>query len=437
MPCQASSGQTCNHIRDAFDQDESQTSIFRAEYVHRFHSATQLIMEAPSTPTRAAVYSQIRRDNEIEARELLQNRLTEAGRSIDATFETRGDFNLTTKVLAITLLHFDPDALIPTLTSIPTSSLEYNQLRRANERQICNRLREKIPRHILEQPFMTFSNFNPTTRIIVAAAKFLDEFEAKRSSSLKQEFVRSIGCSVPMLTVEEDTDEQMKDPSYRLRRRQRSSSSAVKSPSSLSAPDLPNFSMLSRQTTVPDSDDEEVPYLLPPPPRGGFLMDIDRPNHVRRSPRERVFADIDVLHNLQHEYDHKPPQEQTTKKKRSKSPEKNNDTTRSWELTGPQTRWEAQEVENHPVEEIRQLEQVAKRLVAKAKEMIEPAEETQKRGFVVKRDDLAIAHEKDIEWITDLMIDAITVIESKEEKRRKMKKWAVEQAKWAEDHMLQ
>jgi len=393
-------------------------------------------MEAPSTPTRAAVYSQIRRDNEVEARELLHDRLTEAGRSIGATFETRGDFNLTTKVLAMALLHFDPDAQISTLTSIPTSSLEYNQLRRANEREICNRLRQKIPGRILEQPFMTFSNFNPTTKIVVAAAKYLDEFEAGRISPLRQEFVSSIACSVLMLILEEGIDEQMHHPTYRLRRPHRSSSSAVQSPVSLETPDLPNFSMLSRQTTVPDSDDEQVPYLLPPPPRGGFVVDTDRQSNVRRSPRERVFADIDV-HSLQHEYDHKPPEVQATKKKQSKSPGKNNDTTRSWELTGPQTPWEEQKVEKHPVEEIQQLEQVAKRLVAKAKEMIEPAEETNRRGYAVERDDLAIAHEKDIEWITDLMIDAITVIESKEEKRRKMKKWAVEQAKWAEEHVLQ
>ncbi|KAK5089626.1 hypothetical protein LTR24_005994 [Lithohypha guttulata] len=378
-------------------------------------------MEAPSTPTRAAVYSQIRRDNEVEARELLHDRLTEAGRSIGATFETRGDFNLTTKVLAMALLHFDPDAQISTLTSIPTSSLEYNQLRRANERETCNRLRQKIPGRILEQPFMTFSNFNPTTKIVVAAAKYLDEFEAGRISPLRQEF---------------GIDEQMHHPTYRLRRPHRSSSSAVESPASLETPDLPNFSMLSRQTTVPDSDDEEVPYLLPPPPRGGFVMDTDRQSNVRRSARERVFADIDV-HDLQHEYDHKSPEVQAIKKKQSKSPGKNNGTTRSWELTGPQTPWEEQKVEKHPVEKIQQLEQVAKRLVAKAKEMIEPAEDTNRREYAVERDDLAIAHEKDIEWITDLMIDAITVIESKEEKRRKMKKWAVEQAKWAEEHVLQ
>lgn len=51
--------------------------------------------------------------------------------------------------------------------------------------------------------------------------------------------------------------------------------------------------------------------------------------------------------------------------------------------------------------------------------------------------DLALAHEKDIEWITDLVIDAVAVIESKEEKRPMMRKWVAEQAKWKEEHMLQ
>jgi len=384
-------------------------------------------MEAPSIPSRAAVYSQIRRDNELEARELLGKRLAEAGRGIDAAVERRGDFNLTTKLLVTTLLHFDPSARIPSLAFTPANSLEYNQLRRTNERAVCNRLRETIPGHIVEQPFMPFSNFNPTTKIVVAAAKYLDEVEAGRTSSLKQEFVSSIACNLDMLTLEEDTNEQMRDSSHRLRRPQRSSASAVNSLAPLSVPDLLDPPKLSRQTTVPDSDDEEVSTLLPPP-RGGFLVDTDRLKHVKTSPGEGAFADVDVLHNLQREYDHKPPRVPKIKRKRSRSPGKNNDTTRSWE---------AQEIEKHPVEEIRQLEQVAKRLVAKAKEMIEPAEETSKRGYAVRRDDLAIAHEKDIEWITDLVIDAITVLEGKEEKRSRMKKWKVEQAKWADGHVLQ
>lgn len=393
-------------------------------------------MAAPSIPSRAAVYSQIRRNNELEARELLEKRLAEAGRSIDAAFERRGDFNLTTKLLITTLLHFDPSARIPSLTSTPANSPEYNQLRRTNERAVCDRLREKIPGHIVEQPFMTLSNFNPTTKIVVAAAKYLDEVEAGRTSSLKQEVVSSIACNTAVLTLEEDVNEQMRGSNHRLRRPQRSSASAVNPPATLSIPDLVDPPVLSRQTTVPDSDDEKVSTLLAPP-RGGFLVDTDRLKPVKTSPGERAFADVDVLHNLQYEYDHKPARVPKIRRKRSRSPGKNNDTTRSWELTDPRISWEAQEIEKHPVEEIRQLEQVAKRLVAKAKEMIEPAEETSKRGYAVRRDDLAIAHEKDIEWITDLVIDAITVLEGKEEKRRRTRKWKVEQAKWADEHVLQ
>jgi len=392
-------------------------------------------MTNPTTPSRAAVYAQLRRDNEIEARELLRNQLKENGIRINATLEGRGDLNFTTKVLVTALLHFDPNAPIPTSfdrKACSTNSAEYNQLRRTNERDVCESLRKKIPEHILKQDFMHLSNLNPTTKIVVATARYLDAFEV---ASPEQEPVSSSPMVSSMLIPEEDPDVKMHLPSC-LAPAPRFLSTAVQPPTSARTSDFSDFPALTRQTTIPDSDDEDIPILLAPPPRGTFT-NID--SDSKKAPEKRAFDQTVVLHNPQNGYDlgPAPVQPMTAKKKRSKSPEKNNDTTRPWEKHESQVPWEQQVVERHPVEEVQQLEQVAKRLVAKAKEMIEPSEETNKRGYAVQSEDVTDGQLRDIEMISDLIIDAVTVVESREERRRKMKKWAAEQAKWAKEHMLQ
>ncbi|KAK5937441.1 hypothetical protein PMZ80_010448 [Knufia obscura] len=370
-------------------------------------------------PTRAAVYAQARRDNENEARELLLSRLGEKHIYIDAMIETRGDLNFTTKVLVTTLLYFDPCAQIPApfdRKTYSSTSAEYNQLRRTNEREVCGILRKRIAEHILEQDFMQLSHFNPTTKIIIASARYMDDFEGH------------------VLKQEADSDIQMDLSPTNL------SSTAVE-PSSIDTSDLPDFPSVTRQTTIPDSDDEDIPCLLPPPPRSSFPQietdgTVDRA--ATRSSKRLSIAGTDAIQHIKSEYNLRPPPlKSMTAKKRSKSPPRNADTTRPWEETEPRIPWDMQPIQRHPVEQIEQLEQVAKRLLAKAKDMIEPGEETTRRGYAVRSADISDEQLRDIEWISDLMIDALTVIEDKGEKMKKMKKWAAEQAKWAEEYELQ
>ena len=71
--------------------------------------------------TRAAIYAQERRDNEIEARNELQKRI--AGVTpIAVDLDSRGDFNLTTKVLAQALLCLKPDTNVPSQVKARTTT---------------------------------------------------------------------------------------------------------------------------------------------------------------------------------------------------------------------------------------------------------------------------------------------------------------------------
>lgn len=142
-----------------------------------------------------------------------------------------------------------------------------------------------------------------------------------------------------------------------------------------------------------------------------------------------------VLHNLNRDYDTLPPPlppMPSRKQKRRHSSGKNNHTSRPWEDEESEIPWEQREIERHPIEEVEQLEQVAKRLVAKAKEMIEPPEETKRKGFAVRPENVTDEEMRDLEWIIDLMIDALSVIQNKGEKKRILRKWVAEKAKWAE-----
>lgn len=141
-----------------------------------------------SEKTRAAIYAQERRDNETQAREELQTRLVPS--PLTDIVEARGDFNLTTKILGIALLQIDPSAQLPQHVLPPeysTRSREYNQLRRLNENDVRRAIKHKIPAHILQEDFMQQSNFNQTTKVIVAIAKYLDELNAIENTLMKEE----------------------------------------------------------------------------------------------------------------------------------------------------------------------------------------------------------------------------------------------------------
>ena len=135
-------------------------------------------MTSPITPSRAAIYAQARRDNETEARESLLNLLLKNGLKSGLQIEVRGDLNFTTKVLITALFHLDPEAQKPHPSNrdVHSNSAEYNQARRSNEREVCECLIERIPEHILDQDFMFWSHLNPTTKVIIASTKYLEEF---------------------------------------------------------------------------------------------------------------------------------------------------------------------------------------------------------------------------------------------------------------------
>lgn len=367
-----------------------------------------------------------KRSEEVRSKEknegtLLQARMEELGIVAGEQITTCTDLTPTTKILVTALLHCKPDTPLPSPPLVASTGKEYNQMRRDNEAAICEQARKEIPKHILEQDFMSERLSNPVTKILIAARKYLDEFEAARGGSEGQTLATSSPAPPLVPEVEEDASEEMEDATYRPRRGQTSSSKPVRPPTRTSTAhrDIP---ALTRKNTVPDSDDEDAEFLQSALPRD-LSLEKDLPTTIQKPPQKGTFADVDEFQNLQI-----LSQPRTSKTKRSKSPEKNNDTTRPWEQ---------QKIEEHPVEEIRLLEQVAKRLVAKAKMMVEPPEETTKKGYAATRDDLIPEQLKDIGWVHDLMIDAISVIEAKEGKKKAMNKWTAEQARWAEQYDIQ
>jgi len=125
---------------------------------------------------------------------------------------------------------------------------------------------------------------------------------------------------------------------------------------------------------------------------GAYVSD-----HLTWKRLKRTSTEIHTIHDLpKYDFIAATIKSITARKKSSKLPARNNDTTRPWEQTGPRTVWEKQPIERHPIDEIQQLEQAAKRLVAKAKEMIEP-NETNKREFAVDRKELSLEQKKNIE----------------------------------------
>lgn len=106
----------------------------------------------------------------------------------------------------------------------------------------------------------------------------------------------------------------------------------------------------------------------------------------------------------------------------------------------PAKPWEEQQTEPHPVAEMQHLEQVAKRLVAKAKMMLEPPEEEPKRcsrGYSVRPEMVTDQAKDELEFIGDLLTDMITMIEMGEEKKRIKKKWEAQQKRWAEGGVVE
>lgn len=141
---------------------------------------------AKTGPSRAAVYAQERRDNEVEAREELNKRLPKD--AFLSAISLRGDFNITTKTLLATLRFLDPSYQVPDL--VPRNgpdTLEYNQLRRNNEASIRDKLKALVPENFFTTEITSRSDFNPTTKVMIAASlhvkEVLEEAESTESPS--------------------------------------------------------------------------------------------------------------------------------------------------------------------------------------------------------------------------------------------------------------
>lgn len=138
--------------------------------------------QAKTSSTRAAVYAQMRRDNEAEAREELTKQLPED--IFQSDFSTCGDFNLTTKTLIATLRFFDPKAVIPhPVSTCGISSAQYNQLRRTNEVTIRDKLQALVPQNFFVPEVMDRSDFNPTTKIMIVASFHIKELLQEREDA--------------------------------------------------------------------------------------------------------------------------------------------------------------------------------------------------------------------------------------------------------------
>lgn len=130
-------------------------------------------MPAERSTTDSAVYAQARRNNEKEVREELRKRVScDPNASI---LGNRGDLTQTAKILASALLEIDSATILPSPQHRSNHGLiDYNPLRRKNEKIICDKLERLIPEQILHQGFMQQGNLNRTTKIAIATAKYLD-----------------------------------------------------------------------------------------------------------------------------------------------------------------------------------------------------------------------------------------------------------------------
>lgn len=131
--------------------------------------------------SRAAIHAQKRRDNEVEAREVLCKRLPEE--AFRPEYSTRGEFNLTTKTLLATLHFLDPHVNIPEVTRLDTSAAEYNRHRRANETSIRDCLESVIPTSLFTSEITERSDFNKTTKVMIAAYGRVQEVLLEREEA--------------------------------------------------------------------------------------------------------------------------------------------------------------------------------------------------------------------------------------------------------------
>jgi len=124
-------------------------------------------------------YAQARRDNETEAREELASRLPD----LSPAFRRRGDLTQAAKVMVAALQYFAPDTEVGNPVSRRdfggSRSKEYAKLRRDNEAEAREALSGVIPERFHEDPDLERNDFNRTTKVVIAAAKYFDELSRR------------------------------------------------------------------------------------------------------------------------------------------------------------------------------------------------------------------------------------------------------------------
>lgn len=121
---------------------------------------------APAS-SNAARYAQVRRDNEIKAREDLDSRLP--AQAFRPEISARGDFNPSTKTMIAALFFLDPSITVEDTFAVNIPRSKYDQHRRDNEITIRGRLESIIPASLFCLEGLDRVNLSYTAKVIIAA----------------------------------------------------------------------------------------------------------------------------------------------------------------------------------------------------------------------------------------------------------------------------
>lgn len=129
-------------------------------------------------------YAQVRRDNETEAKEELESRLPD----LSSDLRKRGDLTQAAKVMVAALQYFAPNTEIAEPVSRRdfggSRSKEYAKLRRDNETEAREALAGVIPKRFRRDPDLDRNDFNQTTKVVMAAAKYFDSLNRRGGKGL-------------------------------------------------------------------------------------------------------------------------------------------------------------------------------------------------------------------------------------------------------------
>lgn len=353
--------------------------------------------QANRSYTKSAIYAQERRNNEAEAREELKIRLPPPAQDLLTNMQARSDFSPTTKVCAAALLYLDRNAVLP-LPAHPgglnTKGAEYNALRRANESIVTNALKQIIPQNIQAEPFMQHGNLNQTSKTMVAVSRWLD--------SQAMEMGRDDPSSWAALSIRGPVRQDKSETRSGLtHQRQRTFASAwqaqdstsrhpaysIEDSSASATPRKRSYNEMDREALAPPNSLD----LKPPPYKPGLHQ------YSRLTPLSTAETSVPTFIPESYHNGFTP----INALKTARTPL-------------------AQGQQAMTVLSARDIEQVAQRFVAKAREVL--AEQT-----------------IDLTWVHDLLVDACEVVgmSGMYEDRPIREKWEHRRQKWISESLLE